>query len=76
MNLNPASLAASASPAPGIDAQVVSELKDTVATAREKASSFFQNFPSFLTKLLLAAAVLIVGLSVYHRLQRNFADLL
>jgi len=53
---------AAASPVPGIDAQVVNELKGTVASAKEKASSFFQNFPSYLTKLLIAAAVIIVGI--------------
>ena len=63
MNLVTGALSeAAASPAPGIDAQVVNELKGTVASAKEKASSFFQNFPSYLTKLLIAAAVIIVGI--------------
>lgn len=63
MNLVTGALSeAAASPVPGIDAQVVNELKGTVASAKEKASSFFQNFPSYLTKLLIAAAVIIVGI--------------
>ncbi len=63
MNLVTGALSeAAASPIPGIDAQVVNELKGTVASAKEKASSFFQNFPSYLTKLLIAAAVIIVGI--------------
>ncbi len=62
MNLNPLSLSASASPTAEPNVQVVNELKDTVATARDKAASFFQNFPSFLLHLAMAAVVLVVGL--------------
>ena len=45
-----------------INAQVVNELKDAVDAARDKTSTFFQNLPSYLTRLAIAAVVLIVGL--------------
>ena len=46
-------------PAPGISDQVVNELRDAANTAKNKTSEFFQNLPSFLTRLVIAAAVLI-----------------
>ena len=46
-------------PAPGISDQVVNELRDAANTAKNKTSEFFQNLPSFLTRLAIAAAVLI-----------------
>ena len=59
MNTILASAKATATPAPGINDQVVNELKGAAATARTKTTEFFQNLPSFLTKLAIAAAVLI-----------------
>lgn len=55
-------MSATASPLPDVNNQVVSELKDTVSAARDKANSFFQSLPSFLLHLAMAAVVLIVGL--------------
>ena len=54
--------AARSTPVPDINTQVVTELKDAVDTARNRTSSFLQGLPSFLTRLAIAAAVLIVGL--------------
>lgn len=51
-----------ASPAPGIDTQVVNELKDVVGTARDKTSSILQNLPAYLTRLAMAGLVLIAGI--------------
>ena len=51
--------AAKATAAPGISDQVVNELRDAATTAKTKTSEFFQNLPSFLTRLAIAAAVLI-----------------
>lgn len=52
--------ASKVTPAPNINDQVVNELKGAAATARSKTAEFFQNLPSFLTRLAIAAAVLIV----------------
>ena len=51
--------AAKPTAAPGISDQVVNELRDAATTAKTKTSEFFQNLPSFLTRLAIAAAVLI-----------------
>ena len=51
--------AAKTTPVPGISDQVVNELRDAATTAKTKTSEFFQNLPSFLTRLAIAAAVLI-----------------
>ena len=51
-----------ATPTPGINNQVVNELKDVMGTARSKTSDFLQNLPAFLTRLVIAGAVLIVGI--------------
>ena len=51
--------AAKATPVPGISDQVVNELRDAANTAKNATSEFFQNLPSFLTRLAIAAAVLI-----------------
>ncbi|MBR0266225.1 MAG: mechanosensitive ion channel family protein [Clostridia bacterium] len=51
--------AAKTTAAPGISDQVVNELRDAATTAKTKTSEFFQNLPSFLTRLAIAAAVLI-----------------
>ena len=51
--------AAKATAAPGISDQVVNELRDAANTAKNKTSEFFQNLPAFLTRLAIAAAVLV-----------------
>lgn len=51
--------AAKTTPVPGISDQVVNELRDAANAAKNKTSEFFQNLPSFLTRLAIAAAVLI-----------------
>jgi len=51
--------AAKATAAPGISDQVVNELRDAANTAKNKTSEFFQNLPVFLTRLAIAAAVLV-----------------
>lgn len=51
-----------ATPAPNINTQVVNELKDVVDTARSKTSSFVHNLPAYLTRLAIAAVVLILGI--------------
>ena len=55
-------VAETATPAPGINTQVVNELKDAVGQAREKTSTFFQNLPVFLTRLVIAAMVIFIGI--------------
>ena len=40
--------------APGINDQVVNELKDAATTVRSKTTEFFQNLPSFLLRYLSA----------------------
>ena len=52
-------LAAKVTPAPGINTQVVNELKDAVNVAREKTNTFFQNFPVFATRLAIAGVNLL-----------------
>ena len=51
-----------APPVPGMGAQVASNLKETVSSAAESAESFLDHIPENLTRLLLAGAVLIIGL--------------
>lgn len=48
--------------APGVGDQVVSEVRDVVDNAREKAATVAGNIPVFLTHLLIALAVIIVGM--------------
>ena len=55
-------IAARPTPVPDINTQVVNELKDVVSTAKEHTDSFLQNLPAFLTRLAVAAVVLIAGL--------------
>ncbi len=62
MNLLPGLPEATVTPAPDINTQVVNELKGTVDSARDVVGSFFQNLPVFLTRLVIAGAVLILGL--------------
>ena len=51
-----------APPVPDMGAQVASNLKETVSSAAESAESFLDHIPENLTRLLLAGAVLIIGL--------------
>ena len=53
---------AKATPVPDINTQVVNELKGVVGSARDRTDTFFQNLPSFLTRLAIAAVVLIAGI--------------
>ena len=62
MNLLPGLPETTGTPAPDINTQVVNELKGTVDSARDVVGSFFQNLPVFLTRLVIAGAVLILGL--------------
>ena len=62
MNLLPGLPETTGTPAPNINTQVVNELKGTVDSARDVVGSFFQNLPVFLTRLVIAGAVLILGL--------------
>lgn len=55
-------LTAKATPAPDINTQVVNELKGAASTAMDKTNTFFQNLPATLTRLAIAAAVLVAGL--------------
>ena len=57
-------MTAGTTPVPDINTQVVTELENAVGTARNKTSTFFQNLPAFLTRMAIAAAVLIAGLLV------------
>ena len=59
MNLLPGLPEATVTPAPDINTQVVNELKGTVDSARDVVGSFFQNLPVFLTRLVIAGAVLL-----------------
>ena len=60
--MNPPLPSASVAPASDINTQVVSELKDTMANARDTADSLFRSFPTFLLHLAMSAVVLIAGL--------------
>ena len=60
--MNPPLPSASVAPASDINTQVVSELKDTMANARDTADSLFRSFPTFLLHLGMSAVVLIAGL--------------
>ena len=62
MNLLPGLPETTGTPAPDINTQVVNELKGTVDSARDVVGSFFQNLPVFLTRLVIAGAVLVLGL--------------
>ena len=62
MNLLPGLPETTGTPAPNINTQVVNELKGTVDSARDVVGSFFQNLPVFLTRLVIAGVVLILGL--------------
>ncbi len=59
-----ASRKATPTPIPGVGAQVASDLKDTVSSAAESAGNLLDRFPQVISRLLIAGAVLIVGLIV------------
>ena len=50
-----------ATPAP-MSIQVATDLKDTVSSAAASAGNFLEQFPIIISRLLIAGAVLIVGL--------------
>ena len=49
---------------PGVGAQVATDLKDTVSSAAESAGNFLGQFPIIVSRLLIAGAVLILGLII------------
>ena len=51
-------------PAPGVGEQVASDLKDTVSSAAESAGNLLERFPIVISRLLIAAAILIAGLII------------
>ena len=50
------------SPSPGMQEQVVIEVNSVMDTAKDKVQDVFNNMPVFLSHLLMALAVIIVGL--------------
>ena len=48
-------------PAP-VSIQVATDLKDTVSSAAESAGNLLERFPILISRLLIAGAVLIIGL--------------
>ena len=57
-------IAAKATPVPGVGEQVATDLKKTVDSAAKSAENFIDQFPQFLSHLLIAGAVLIIGLLI------------
>ena len=53
---------ATPTPIPGVGAQVATDLKDTVSSAAQTAGSLLERFPIIISRLLIAGAVLVVGL--------------
>ena len=53
---------ATPTPIPGVGAQVATDLKDTVSSAAQSAGSLLERFPIIISRLLIAGAVLVVGL--------------
>ena len=51
-------------PVPGMGEQVALDLKDTVSSAAESAEDFLGHLPQIVSRLLLSAVVLIVGLLI------------
>ena len=49
-------------PVPGVGAQVATDLKDTVSSAAQTAGNLLERFPIIISRLLIAGAVLAVGL--------------
>ena len=56
---------AAVSPVPNVGAQVASDLKDTVSSAAESAGDFLEHIPQAVSRLLLAGAVIIIGLLLW-----------
>ena len=59
-----ASKKATPTPVPGVGTQVAADLKDTVSSAAETAGDLLGRMPVMISRLLIAAAVLIVGLII------------
>ena len=58
-----AMMAARKTPTPApVSVQVATDLKDTVSSAAESAGNFLERFPILISRLLIAGAVLIIGL--------------
>ena len=53
---------ATATPAPGAGTQFANDMKNTVSSAAETAGNLLDHLPQTLSRLLLAVAVLVVGL--------------
>ena len=53
-----------ATPVPNMGTQVANDLKDTVSSAAESAGNFLDHFPQIVSRLLIAGAVLIIGLII------------
>ena len=53
---------ATPTPAPGVGTQVATDLKDTVSAAAESAENVFEQLPKITSRMLLALAVLVVGI--------------
>ena len=51
-------------PTPGVEVQVVNEVANVMDTAKEKAQDVFDNMPVFVSHVLMAIAVIVVGLLV------------
>ena len=51
-----------ATPAPGVGTQVANDMKNTVSSVAESAGNLLDRIPKTISRLLLAAAILIVGL--------------
>jgi small conductance mechanosensitive channel len=49
-------------PTPGVGDQVVNEVMDVMDTAKETAQTVFDNMPVFVSRVLMAIAVIVVGL--------------
>ena len=55
---------ATPTPAPGMGEQVANDLKDTVSSAAEKAGDLLDRMPQVVSRLLMAGAIVIVGLII------------
>ena len=53
---------ATPSPSPGMQEQVVNEVNSVMDTAKDKVQDVFDNMPVFLSHVLMALAVIVVGL--------------
>ena len=55
-------LAAKATPVPGVGDKLVSEVKDVMDTASEKAQTLVDHIPVFVTHLVISLGVIVIGL--------------